>query len=287
MTWAIAPFVWFGGKQRLARRIAQLLPPHLVYVEVFGGAASVLLTKAPSRLEVYNDRDESLVNFFRVLRDEPDELERRLRLSPFSRVEFNLAVDAWRNGYADVDDAVERARLFWVRVEQSFAGTPMTVGWAGEFRGWRRGSRARTSWTKLDRIHRAAARFRVVQIENLDWRQALDRYDGPDAVFYLDPPYEPSTRCRYHQKGDRAYPHDLTPEDHVELIERVQALEGSVLLSGYDHKLYRQLEPSFQRFEFDALSAAANAVGADAARVEILWRRPNQPDGLFAQEGAA
>lgn len=102
MTWAVSPFVWFGGKQRLARRISELLPPHLVYVEAFGGACSVLLTKHPARLEVYNDLDESLVNFFRVLRDHREELELRLRLTPFSRAEFNRAVESWRVGYTDV-----------------------------------------------------------------------------------------------------------------------------------------------------------------------------------------
>jgi len=285
-SWAVSPFVWFGGKQRLARRIVELLPPHLVYVEPFGGAASVLLSKAPSRLEIYNDRDEGLVNFFRVLRDEPDELERRLRLTPFSRSEFAIAVEAWRTEYREISDPLERARLFWVRVEQSFAGTPMTVGWAGEFHGRRRGSRAKTSWTKLERFVKIAARLRLVQIENLDWRAVLERYDGPETCFYLDPPYEPSTRRRYRQKGDKAYNHDLSALDHKELVDRVQALDASVLLSGYEHELYRGLEPRFQRFEFEALSAAANTHGADARRTEIVWRRLNRPDDLFSLAAA-
>lgn len=280
-SWGVSPFVWFGGKQRLARRIADLLPPHMVYVEPFGGAAAVLLTKAPARVEVYNDRDEGLVNFFRVLREHPDELERRLRLTPFSRSEFARAVESSRVGYRDVADPIERARLFWVRVEQSFAGTPMTVGWAGEFRGRRRGARAKTSWTKLGRLEAIAARLRTVQIENLDWREVLARYDGPTACFYLDPPYEPSTRKRYRQQGDKAYNYDLTASDHEELVERIQRLEASVLISGYEHATYRALEENFQRFEFEALSSAANARGADARRIEVLWRRSAALDRLF------
>jgi DNA adenine methylase len=284
----VSPFVWFGGKQRLAGRIAALLPAHLVYVEPFGGACAVLLTKAPSRLEVYNDRDESLVNFFQVLRDRPEELERKLRLTPFSREEFARAVASWRVDFTDVrDDPVEWARLFWTRVEQSFAGTPTTVGWAGEFRGRRRGSRARTSFTKLNRIERICARLRLVQIENLDWRQVLDRYDGPDACFYCDPPYEPTTRKPNRQKGNRAYNHDLTAEHHVELIARLLACEASVLVSGYDHPVYRELEQEgFERFEFEALSAAANALGADARRVEVVWRRARGEGRLFTESAA-
>ena len=284
MTWAVSPFPWFGGKQRLARRIVELLPPHLVYVEPFGGAAAVLLAKPRARLDVYNDRDEALVNFFRVLREQPDEFERLLRLTPFSRAEFDLCVRSWRNGWRDVaHDPLEWARRWYVRVEQSFAGTPTTVGWSGEFLGRRRGSRARTSWTRLDRLSRIIERLRTVQIESRDWREVLARYDGPDAVFYLDPPYLPATRRPNRQKGGKSYAYDLSPDDHAELVARAPNLQASVLVSGYDHGLYRELERrGFERFEFPALSAAANTKGDDARRTEVLWRRLRDPDRLFA-----
>lgn len=274
-SWAVSPFPWFGGKQRLARRIVDLLPPHLVYVEPFGGACAVLLSKPRARLDVYNDRDEGLVNFFRVLRDRGDELEHDLRLTPFARSEFNRCVRSWREGWRDVaHDELEWARRWYVRVDQSFAGTPTTVGWSGEFRGRRRSSRAQTSWTRLDRMPAIVDRFRTVQIENLDWRAVLDRYDGPDAVFYLDPPYLAETRRPNRQAGGRAYAHELTDDDHAELIERAATLEASVLLSGYDSPLYAELERGpFERFEFAALSAAANTHGADARRLEVVWRR--------------
>jgi DNA adenine methylase len=226
VSFGVSPFVWFGGKQRLARRIVDLLPPHLVYVEPFGGAAAVLLTKAPSRLEVYNDADGNLVNFFRVLRDEPEELERRLRLTPFARSEFREAVAHWRADFTGIDDPIERARLFWVRIELSFAGCATTVGWGGEFAGRRRGSKAWTSHTKLDRLERISARFRGVQIEHLEWPDVFDRYDGPDAVFYVDPPYVPETRRSNKQAGGKAYPHDLTSVDHEALVERLLTLRG-------------------------------------------------------------
>ncbi len=273
-SWAVSPFPWFGGKQRLARRLADLLPPHLVYVEPFGGAAAVLLTKPPARLEVYNDADEGLVTFFRVLRDEPAELERRLRLTPFSRVEFEDCRDTWR----DVADDVERARRWYVRVEQAFAGTPTTRGWGGERRGRRHQSRAETSISRLDRIASIARRLRSVQIECLDWRDCLERYDGPDAVFYLDPPYVPGTRW----SGGKGYEAELTTDDHVELVARVVELEASVLLSGYHSPLYAPLEKAgFERREFEATASSASVGGAAARRTEILWRRSTARD-LFS-----
>ena len=183
-------------------------------------------------------------------------------------------------------DPLAWARRWYVRVEQSFAGTPTTVGWSGEFRGRRRCSRAETSWTRLERLPRIVARLRTVQIETRDWREVLDRYDGPDAVFYLDPPYVPSTRRPNRQKGGKAYAHELTAEDHEELVARALELDASVLISGYDSDLYVPLEPHFERFEFAALSAAANAKGADARRTEILWRRSREAN-LFSPARAA
>lgn len=278
---ARAPFGWFGGKHELAPELVGLLPQHLVYVEVFGGAASVLLAKAHSRLEVYNDRDGGLVDFFRVLRDHPEELERRLRLTPFSRAEFDLCRRTW----ADQTDEIERARRWYVRVEQAFAGTPLTTGWAGERLGRRHGSRARTSLRRLDRLHAIAHRLRSVQIENLDWRDALERYDHRDAVFYLDPPYVRETRRRPRTRGGLDYAHELTTADHAELVQRVLALEGSTLLSGYDHPVYAALEQAgFERFEFEVLARSPRRQpghDVDTARTEIVWRRLNHTGQLW------
>lgn len=273
--WAVSPFPWFGGKQRLARRIVDLLPAHSVYVEPFGGAAAVLLSKRAARLEVYNDVDEGLLAFFKVLRDEPDELERRLRLTPFARREFELCRDTWR----EQDDPIEKARRWYVRVEQAFAGTPTTMGWGGEFLGRRRQSRATSSWKRLDRMYAIAARFRTVQIEGLDWRQVLDRYDQDDVVFYLDPPYVLGTRKPRKQRGGKTYSSELSDDDHAELVARALALRGNVLLSGYDHELYRPLEDAgFERLEFAAIAASASthAGGEGACRIEVLWRRTHE-----------
>jgi len=104
------PFPWMGGKVWLAKRLAENLPQHHTYVEVFGGAAALLLAKPPSPVEVYNDIDSGLVNFFRVLRDE-EKFKRFMRmvtLTPYSREEYNAARERWR----DVENDVERAYLW-------------------------------------------------------------------------------------------------------------------------------------------------------------------------------
>lgn len=212
--------------------------------------------------------------------EEPEELEWRLRLTPFSRSEFALCVRTWR----DQRDEVERARRWYVRVEQAFAGTPLTTGWGGEILGRRNGSRARTSLRRLDRLAAIANRLRGVQIEELDWRAVLDRYDHEDAVFYLDPPYIRATRRRPRIRGGKDYAHELSDADHAELVDRVLHLRASVLVSGYDHELYRPLEiAGFERIEFDVLCSSART-RTDASllpRTEVVWRKVNRDGRLW------
>src|SRR5574343_303278 len=97
---------YFGGKFRLAPWIISQFPPHTVYVEPFGGGGSVLLRKLPAYHEVYNDLDGDVVNFFRVLREQPDELLRAIDLTPYSREEQRQAFDA-----NDEPSSLDRARL--------------------------------------------------------------------------------------------------------------------------------------------------------------------------------
>jgi DNA adenine methylase len=263
-----APLAWYGGKSRLASRIVDLLPPHRTYVEPFGGAAAVLFGKRPATLEVYNDVDSGLVTFFRVLRDRPDELARALRLTPYSREEFTDCVRTWEQ----VEDDVERARRWYVRCRQAFAASSATVGWGYERTGATRGgTRSGSFATSVQSLERFAERFRRVQVEHLDWREVLRRYDGPKACFYLDPPYHPDTRGR-----DRhcCYAHELEAADHDDLVAAAIALQGSVLLSGYDHPSYRALDDAgFERVRFQLQTTASRTQSGRGARTEIIWRR--------------
>jgi DNA adenine methylase len=251
-------------------------------VEVFGGGGAVLFAKGSksSRLEVYNDVDGGLVNFYRVLRDHGDELQRLLLATPYSRQEWNEARLTWDES----DDPIEQARRWFVAVAQAFGGQGFgeggqttTGGWGGERLGRMNQSRASTWAHRADRLTSYARRLHRVQIERLDWRECLERYDGPDTCFYLDPPYVPATR----RSG--GYRHELTMDDHAELVERILALRASVLVSGYDHELYRPLEDAgFERREWETVcSSAARRAGADMRRTEVLWRRVNDDGRLF------
>lgn len=267
MTAPAAPFAWYGGKARLAGRIAELLPRHDTYVEVCGGAAAVLFAKSPAMLEVYNDVDGGLVTFFRVLRDRPDELARALRLTPYSRAEFAAAVATWES----IEDDLERARRWYLRTRAAFAGSGATTGWGFETTGSQRGgTRSSAFVASVDGLEAFAERLRRVQIDDLSWPACLARYDRPGVAFYIDPPYHPATRGRV--RG--SYRHDLTAADHDDLVERVAELAGSVLVSGYAHPSYDGLERAgFERIELAHVSTASRLQAGRGARGEVVWRR--------------
>ncbi len=261
-----APIGWYGGKAHLADRLATMLPAHHTYVEAFGGAASLLFAKQRATLEVYNDIDSGLVTFFRGLRDEPASLARLLRLTPYARGEFTLCRDSWE----DIEDDLERARRWYVRMRQAF-GCSASKSWGHELNGGLAGgTRAASFAATIDELERFAARFRGVQIEHLDWRELLARYDAPGACFYLDPPYHPETRSRIGR--NHGYRFELTVQDHKELIATTLELKASVLLSGYEHHSYRVLERAgFTRHEIPHHVRTAR-VGRRAT-LEIVWRR--------------
>lgn len=268
MSGVAAPFAWYGGKARMAPWIVQLLPRHHTYVEPFGGAGAVLVAKHRCTLEVYNDIDSGLVTFFRVLRDRPAELERALRLTPYARQEFRLACQT-----SDThDDELERARLWYVRCRQAFASSAATLGWAFEVDGAQRGgTRAGSFATSVEHLERFAERFRTVQVDHLDWRACIARYDRAGACFYLDPPYHPDTRGRGRHS---TYRHELDAADHEDLVAAAIAITGSVLISGYDHPTYAPLEAAgFERREFAHHSTASRNLRGRGARTEVLWRR--------------
>lgn len=308
---ARSPFPWFGGKQKLADDILALFPAHNVYVEVFGGGGSVILSKSPSTLDVYNDVDDGLVCFFQCLRDEPERLVALLELTPYSRSEWQRCRETWTDSSLD---PVERARRWYVVASQSFggmvahgregwgatlraAGGPAGWkadrhpngerhhgrGWGGERLGRMHLSRAASTANRIDNIWRFVERMRLVQIENLDWRACIDRYDHADTLFYLDPPYVPTTR----RAG--GYNHELTAEDHADLVRCVLEMEGVAIVSGYDHELYEPLvsRGGFTCHEFSVWSTAGRR-SEDAARdkrVEVVWASPRAAHGTLFHAG--
>lgn len=256
------PLRYHGGKWRIAPWIIAQMPEHKAYVEVFGGAASVLLRKPRSTIEVYNDLDSQVFNFFRVLRD-PAMRERLIELvdlTPFSREEFEL-------GHLPCEDMVEAARRFAVRTSMGHGTSSMDPSDSNGFRSCdiRAGKAYAREWAGIPAAIAAAAdRFRGVTIENLDYRKLLPKFEEPDTLFYVDPPYPMSTR----QNNGKGYVHEMSDHDHRQLAWLLKASKAKVMLSGYSCRLYDELYPEWRRQE--KKTTANGQVGA-VQRTEILW----------------
>ena len=269
-------FGWYGGKFSHLDWLLPLLPECHHYCEPFAGSGAVLLNRVPSPVETYNDIDGEVVNFFRVLRDQHEELIRAIALTPFSREEYYRAIHT-TNGVSDV----ERARCFYIKARQTRTGLAQTAslgrwanckntsraGMSGVVSRWLGGVRA------LDDI---AQRLMRVQIENRPAIDVIRLYDSPKTLFYCDPPYLHATR------GDvKAYGFEMDEGQHREFAEVVNACSGMVAVSGYDHPLMDKLfEPGKW---FKTLGARKTIHSTKGTRQEVLWTNydPKKQMGLF------
>ena len=216
----LSAFPYPGGKTVYFEKIVERFPDHRRYVEPFGGSAAVLLNKAPSHLEVYNDLDGDVVQFFRVLREQRDELLDWLNNVPYSRDIY----ERWSADYYSgdrVDDPVERVgRWFYLRYTQFNGSLDRRSGFKT---GGKRNEARSFNWS-VHRLEDIAERFREVTLEHEPYEDVVDRYDHPDTLFYLDPPYYDARRM-YYRVGNNF--------DHEALADVLDDTEGDWVVS-YD-----------------------------------------------------
>lgn len=269
---------YHGGKWRMAPWILSHLPAdHDVYVEPYGGSAAVLLRKERSAIEVYNDLDGDVVNFFRMIRERPEDLIRAIYWTPYAQVEQKLSLKP-------CDDPLEAARRLYVRSHLTISGP--TAQWNS---GWRRQkvmSRGRNgrssmkvaarSFMETGHLYDIAERLRGVCIESENALALICRYDQARTVFYLDPPYVADTRSRW---SAAAYRHEMTDDQHRELAAVLHNCDGMVLLSGYRSDLYDELYRDWHHVTRD-VRTNGNTVGM---ATEHLWLNPAAKAALDRQ----
>jgi DNA adenine methylase len=224
----------------------------------------VLINRRPSPVETYNDIDGEVVNFFRVLRDTPLELERAISLTPFSREEFAKAVYGSVGGAVN---ALERARRFYVRARQARTGLAQTAT-LGRWANCRNTSRSGMSgvvsrWLGgVPDLGPIAERLARVQIENRPALDVIRLYDDSETLFYCDPPYLHSTR------GDaKAYGYEMCEAEHRELAVMLRSVKGKAAISGYRNDLMDRLYRGWRRF--DAPERACHST--KGMRQESVW----------------
>jgi DNA adenine methylase len=249
-----------------------LLPESVSYVEPFGGSAAVLLNRRPAPLEVYNDLNGEAVNFFRVLRERPDDLVRLLSLTPYAREEFEDSLS-----YGG-DTALERARKFFVRARSCwFAHVKPTPGmWSRNLE--RKALRANGFSGGVASLGEVAGRLLGVQIENRPALQVIRDYDREDVLFYVDPPYEPESR----RKSDRnVYSFEMDAEGHRELAAALNSCKGMAAVSGYDSPLMGELYPPSRWTKTTGTERRSSHRGP---RTEVLWTNYDPAAGRLVRE---
>lgn len=262
---------YHGSKWKIAPWVISHFPEHNTYVEPFGGSASVLLRKPISNNEVYNDINNEVVALFRVLRDSKAaaELEKMVALTPYSRVEFEMA-------QLPADSDIEIARRLLVRANMAFGSGGATYQ-VGGFRTYtnRPGKSLAAHWRETgEKIMIVANRLSGVIIENKDAVSLINEHARKDTLFYLDPPYLHNTR----NAAPEAYKDEMSDDQHIALLSSIKRLakanKGMFVLSGYASELYDDiLINDGWRKQSRQVSASGRKGGV--IRTECLWLSPN------------
>lgn len=194
------------------------------------------------------------MNYFRVIRENPEELAAMLDMTPFARDEYYKAFEIHEE-----DSDIEKARKFAVRCWQGFGCSNL---YRNGFRSSQQGTSPRTTkeWGRIpERLLAASGRIKDAQIENLPALEVIKRYDTPDVFMYIDPPYLPSTRKNY------LYKHEMDAKAHEELLKVLVVHPGQVLLSGYDNEMYNDMLRGWNKAQKNTQAEAG------ISRTETLW----------------
>jgi DNA adenine methylase len=248
-----------GGKWFLHKWVREHLPEAKRYVEGFAGSAIVLLNRPPSEEEVLIERNPDQATLLRVIRDQPEELIGRLWPLRWDRLTF---LDSrWFLDEGVYADDLDRAVLTYTCRRQSFGGIGQSFSYMfdrDQQRRWDRG--VERLWAISERLQGVE----VVHADALDWLATLD---GPDTLFYLDPPYLRSVRSSSSLYGQ----YEMSDDDHRSLCLSLRRLEGRVVLSGYPSPLYDQLLGDWKRVEREAYAYARPGGGPRSKKTEALW----------------
>jgi DNA adenine methylase len=252
------PISYYGGKQKLATKILERIPEHKLYAEVFTGGAAIFFAKDPSQVEVLNDTNKELMNFYRVLQTRFVELEKMISVTLHSRNLHKDAAVIYNNPH--LFDEVTRAWAVWVQSTQGFSAQ-LDSSWGYDI--------AKNTTTKKvinnrDRFSLDyAIRLQGVQLEATDARYIIQARDTPDSFFYCDPPYIGSD-CGHYD--------GYTEEDFEALLQILSGIKGKFLLSSYPSDILHKYQKkySWENVSFEQGVSVASKSGYQKRKVEVL-----------------
>lgn len=253
------PITYYGGKQKLAATILKLIPPHKLYCEPFVGGAAIFFAKEPSEIEVINDVNSEMINFYRVVQNDFVSLEKHIRITLHSRMSFRHASVIYNT--PDLFSEVQRAWAVWCLASQGFAGM-IDGSWGYDVSKnttTKKISNKRSSFTED-----YAIRLQNVQIECADALRIIRSRDNKAAFFYLDPPY---------YNSDCAHYDGYSLEDFEALLKTLTKVKGKFLLSSYPSPILKQYtkDMGWHHIEIKQTVSVANNTGKTGkAKTEVL-----------------
>lgn len=253
-----------GSKWRIVDKLVELIPPHHTYLEPYLGSGAVFFRKAPSDIETINDLDWDVVNLFQCIREDSEKLARLIMTTPYSRQMYD---DAYKS-----DPIVEmmlgadrfhKACQFLVRCWQGhgFRSNGYKVGWKNDVQGRER-MYALWNWYRLPEwVIEIAEWLRRVQIECSPAIELMERYDYENVFMYLDPPYLLGTRSG----KQKQYKHEMSDEDHEEMLQKAITSKAKIMISGYASEMYDDMLAGWRRKEFRSHAEMGSK------RTEVVW----------------
>jgi DNA adenine methylase len=272
----------------MVREILKYFPNHSCFVDVFGGAGSILFTKNRSRVEIYNDINSFLVSFFLCIISErkTEQVLERLEMLPYSRQISHGFVDLYRLNSNELSD-IDKAVIVFYMCNTVFSGNISKRSFS---HSKLTSNRIRVAENKVVKLRKYSERLRKrlkgVCIENLEWWRVIELYDGKDTLFYLDPPYIPETTAA-RTNSDIGYTDKFDIKDHKMLVNIILRSKGMFVLSGYKHPVYDRL---VNRYRWKSISYVVKSSAArektrkrDRERVELLYISPNAYERLKSE----
>ena len=270
-----SPFGYYGAKSRIAKHIIDNIPPHNAWVEAFCGSAAVTLAKKPAPIEVINDIDDQIINLFEQLRINSEELCKQVKLTPYSRAEYQKA----RLKKTDITP-LEKARRFLVANMMTINATHAHANKSGfsvshSYSRQNREARVNRWYNLSDRLEKVVERLRSVRIENRDAKEILRMFQyRPATLVYLDPPY--------FVKRDHKYTIDANDRGfHEELLKICIKSKCMILISAYKNELYDDMltvKRGWSKLSINAFTKGSN--GKTFNRTEVLWKNDRCENAL-------
>lgn len=252
------PVTYYGGKAQMAHHILPLIPPHYLYCEPFCGGGAIFFAKEPSPVEVINDLNKEVINFYEVLKKRYAPLKKLIGATLHSREQHRKAQIIYQN--PELFNEVTRAWAFWTLANNSFSAI-VDGGWAYENKT--NGTTNRLRNKKRDFTKEYSERLESLQIECKDALKVIKARDNADTFFYCDPPYFNSDMGHY--KG-------YTLQDFTNLLDTLAGIRGKFLLSSYPSDILKEYAKKYDwhQVSFEKMLAVCGKRLQPKLKTEVL-----------------